>query len=121
MALPLFNQEIISQLRKAALEQEKTATISAATLEFIYQHKLFKLFVPEAFGGRMAGLPEAVRIFEQASFIDGSLGWAVTIGAGGGFFSAYLPPEAAAKLFTPENAVVAGSGHPTGSAIKTEG
>ena len=34
----------------------------------------------------MAGLPEAVRIFEQASFIDGSFGWAVTIGAGGGFY-----------------------------------
>jgi len=92
MALPLFNQEIISQLQKAALEQERTATISSAALKFIYQHKLFKLFVPEAFGGSMAGLPEAVRIFEQASFIDGSFGWAVTIGAGGGFFSAYLPP-----------------------------
>ena len=69
----------------------------------------------------MIGLPEAVRIFEQAAFIDGSLGWAVTIGAGGGFFSAYLPPEVAIKLFSPEKAVVAGSGHPTGTAIKVAG
>lgn len=117
--MSLFTQETISQLRKAASEQEKTGSLSVETLRFIYEQKLFKLFVPEELGSKMTSLPEAVRIFEEAAFIDGSFGWAVTIGAGGGFFTEYLPPEIAGQLFSLANAVVAGSGHPTGTAIKT--
>jgi len=119
--VPIFNQETLQQLRNASLEQEKTGALNPETLNLIYQRKLFKLFVPEKLGGLNLGLPEAVRLFEEAAFTDGSFGWAVTIGAGGGFFSEYLPSEAAQKLFSPANAVVAGSGHPTGIAEKVDG
>ncbi len=119
--MAIFDQNTILQLREAAFLQEKTGTLTPETLALIYQEKLFKLFVPEDFGGNLTALPEALKIFEQAAYIDGSFGWAVTIGAGGGFFSAYLTPQVAEKQFSPVNAVVAGSGHPTGTATKIEG
>ena len=120
-ALSVFNPETIRQLRQTTFLQEQTGTLTPETLAFIYQQKLFKLFIPEELGGLKLDLLEALKTFEQASFIDGSFGWAVTIGAGGGFFTEFLPAKTAKKLFSPQNAVVAGSGHPTGTAIKTAG
>lgn len=120
-ALPLFQLENIQFLRNRSFAQEKSGTLQPEILAFIYTQKLFKLFVPENLGGLNAALPQALKLFEQAAFIDGSFGWAVTIGAGGGFFAEYLPPKTAQKLFAPTNAVVAGSGHPTGTATKTDG
>ncbi|TVY01355.1 acyl-CoA dehydrogenase [Cohnella terricola] len=90
-------------------------------LAYIYETKLFKLFVPEELNGLGMPLPEALRVFEQASGIDGSFGWLVTIGSGGGFFSATLPPSQAKELFGVANAVVAGSGQVSGTARRTEG
>ncbi len=90
-------------------------------LASIYEAKLFKLFVPEELNGLMLPLPEALRVFAEASEIDGSFGWLVTIGSGGGFFSAALPTAQARELFGPANAVVAGSGHPNGIAHPVEG
>ncbi|MFB9273982.1 acyl-CoA dehydrogenase [Cohnella cellulosilytica] len=96
-------------------------TLPSDALEGIYAAKLFKLFVPEELNGLMLSLPEALRVFAEASELDGSFGWLVTIGSGGGFFSAALPPDQARELFGPANAVVAGSGHPNGVALPVEG
>jgi len=90
-------------------------------LAYIYEAKLFKLFVPEELQGLGMPLPDALRVFEQASRIDGSFGWLVTIGSGGGFFSATLPPSRAKELFGIAEAVVAGSGQVSGIARRTEG
>jgi len=95
--------------------------LTPALLDYIYEAKLFKLFVPEELNGLMLPLPEALRVFEQASRVDGSFGWLVTIGSGGGFFSATLPPAQARELFSGANAVVAGSGHANGVARPVDG
>jgi alkylation response protein AidB-like acyl-CoA dehydrogenase len=76
----------------------------------------FRLWIPASFGGLELSFPDALRIYEAAAAIDGSLGWAVMIGAGGGMFAAWLPPAGAQELFAPRDALVAGSGAPTGFA-----
>ncbi|HSI89880.1 MAG TPA: hypothetical protein VK927_02135 [Adhaeribacter sp.] len=108
-------------IRNASILQEKTGNLQPEVLDIIYREKLFKLFVPEEMGGLNVPLPEAIKLFEEAAFLDGSFGWAVTIGSGGGFFSAYFQPEVSGNLFGPEKAVVAGSGHPSGTALKVDG
>lgn len=112
--------EALAQAARYAGLSEGT-TLPADVLADIYDAKLFKQFVPEELNGLMLPLPEALRVFAEASEIDGSFGWLVTIGSGGGFFSAALPPEQARELFGPANAVVAGSGHPNGVAVPVEG
>src|SRR5690606_2270807 len=66
-------------------------------------------------------LCDALSIYHAAARIDGSLGWAVMIGAGGGSFAAFLEPESAREIFGPEAAVIAGSGAPDGRAERVPG
>lgn len=116
-----LNDNIIENIREQSLQLEKERGASSLALQQIIEHGWFKLFVPQSLGGHMASLPEALRIFEYASWVDGSFGWTVTIGAGGGFFVPFMQPHVAKQLFSEPHTVVAGSGAPTGTALKTEG
>lgn len=112
---------LVHEVRESAASIESAGSLSPRILDYIYEAKLFKLFVPAALGGLEAGLPDALRIFEKAAWMDGSFGWLVTIGAGGGFFAATLPPEESRRLFGEPEAVVAGSGHANGIATPVDG
>lgn len=111
----------INNIKEEAAITEKTGTLSSEILHLIYDEKLFKVFLPIELGGRMMELPEAIRIFQKASSIDGSFGWLVTIGSGGNMFVPFIDEQVAESLFNVPNAVIAGSGYPTGSAVKTDG
>lgn len=56
---------------------------------------LWKLWVPESLGGLEQDLPASLALFEQAAAADGSLGFALAIGTGGGLFAAWLPEPVA--------------------------
>jgi alkylation response protein AidB-like acyl-CoA dehydrogenase len=116
-----FPEAIVREIRENADHGDHAGRLTPRILDYIYEAKLFKLFVPKELNGLMLPLPEALRVFEQASRIEGSFGWLVTIGSGGGFFSATLPPDQAKALFSGANAVVAGSGHANGIARRAEG
>jgi alkylation response protein AidB-like acyl-CoA dehydrogenase len=116
-----FTKERIEAVRASAAEMDRSGEMSEAALALLYDLRLLKLFVPEEFGGRMEALPEALRLFEAASRVEGSLGWAATIGSGGGYFAACLPPEVSAAIYSDPRAVIAGSGSPTGRAVRVEG
>jgi len=117
----LFPKEKIAVLRESAGRWERDGMLDAEALSYIYELGLFKLFVPEAYGGRMATLPEAIRVFEEASRIEGAFGWAVTIGSGGGYFVSCLPPETSEAVYADPRSVIAGSGSPTGRAVRADG
>ncbi|WP_176220654.1 acyl-CoA dehydrogenase [Cohnella massiliensis] len=111
----------IRSVRERSGPMERAGELDSDLIEAIYEEKLFKLFVPESMNGAMTPLPEALRAFERAAWIDGAFGWAVTIGAGGGFFAATMDQERARELFSAREAVIAGSGLPTGRAVRAEG
>jgi alkylation response protein AidB-like acyl-CoA dehydrogenase len=87
----------------------------------IIERGLFRIWIPRRYGGAELSLPEALQIYEAAARLDGSLGWSVMIGSGGGLFAAYLEPQVAAALFEPHASVVAGSGAPSGTAERVAG
>jgi indole-3-acetate monooxygenase len=97
-------------------EAERSARLPAPIAAALLREGFFRLWIPAQFGGLALSLPDALRIYEAAAALDGSLGWAVMIGAGGGLFAAWLPPLGAQQLFAPAHALVAGSGAPTGFA-----
>ncbi|WP_246470127.1 acyl-CoA dehydrogenase [Cohnella nanjingensis] len=121
MAERIIPEAVVSRIRADAFRMEAAGASTPALLEWIYEERLFKLFVPDELEGRMTPLPEAARIFERAAWADGSLGWLLAIGAGGGFFSATLPEAEAQRLFTDRRALIAGSGHPSGRAKRVPG
>lgn len=115
-----FQSNETELIKQTAIEAEKSKRLPQSVLELLYRHKLLKLFVPVELGGKEEPLPQALRIFEQCAYIDGTIGWLAAIGSGGNYFAGYYRKETAQKLFGPENAVLAGSGH-YGSATKTTG
>ncbi|WP_195572171.1 acyl-CoA dehydrogenase [Paenibacillus sp. 1001270B_150601_E10] len=116
-----WTEEQIGRIRARSLGMERAGAVDQEWLNHMVQHKLFKLFVPEVLGGTMTSLPEALKVFEESAWIDGALGWTVTIGAGGGFFVPFMKPDICKGQFLPESAVIAGSGQPTGTAVPVEG
>jgi alkylation response protein AidB-like acyl-CoA dehydrogenase len=100
---------------------EPLARLPPAVCGPLLRAGFFRLWIPTAQGGLELPLAEALRIYEAAAAIDGSLGWAVMIGAGGGLFAAWLPEAGAQELFAPAAALVAGSGSPSGFAERVPG
>ncbi|HEX6593805.1 MAG TPA: acyl-CoA dehydrogenase [Bacillota bacterium] len=116
-----FTNEQIKWIRSEMSNIEQTKTIRENVLHFIIEKQLFKLIVPEELGGKMLSLPEAIRIFQDASYVDGNFGWLVTVGSGGGMFTPNFTKEAAKTFLTPKDAVIAGSGFPAGTAKVVDG
>ena len=116
-----FTPEQIQFIRKESKNCEQSKQITDAMLTFMTEQQLFKLFVPEELGGKMLDLPSAVRVFQEAAAIDGNFGWLVTVGSGGGMFTENMTEDAARSYYSPENAVIAGSGFPAGTAQPTDG
>jgi indole-3-acetate monooxygenase len=119
--LILFKDEDIAMIRSHAQEMEKSGLVPQEVLNYMYENKLFKIYLPEVLGGNMLSLPSALRLIEKASWVEGSFGWLVMIGAGGGFFSSLISHERNLNLFLNPKAVIAGSGHPSGLAKPIDG
>ncbi|MFD0959121.1 acyl-CoA dehydrogenase [Paenibacillus chungangensis] len=117
----VLEQRTIDHIRSLSLHSEHEGKLSSEALQCIMERGWFKVFVPKEFGGAMLSLPEALRLYQYASWVDGSFGWLTTIGAGGGYFAAFMQSETAEQVFASPEAVIAGSGAPTGTAVRTDG
>jgi alkylation response protein AidB-like acyl-CoA dehydrogenase len=121
-------QEILARLdelatifRDSAAEGDRLARLPKYVVRALVQHGLFRLWIPKRCAGFELDLPEALQIYEAAARLDGSIGWAVMIGSGGGLFAAYLDASTANSIFARPEAVVAGSGAPDGRAQRERG
>jgi alkylation response protein AidB-like acyl-CoA dehydrogenase len=108
-------------LRELAPEADRLARLPDAIVRELVALGAFRLWIPTSCGGLESSLPEALRIYEAAGRADGSVGWAVMIGAGGGLFADCLELETARAIFAPAEALIAGSGAAEGSAEQVEG
>jgi alkylation response protein AidB-like acyl-CoA dehydrogenase len=113
--------ELTPSLRAHANEADCRAQLPEEVVRILIELRLFRLWIPRRYGGFELPLPQALAIYEAAGRIDGSVGWAVMIGSGGGLFAAYLDPAVASEIFAPANAVIAGSGAPEGRAERVAG
>jgi alkylation response protein AidB-like acyl-CoA dehydrogenase len=109
--------ERISQL---ALEAEQLGQLDPLQLVEIYKHRWFQLFIPGIYGGLELSLPEGIQIQEGLAWADGSTAWVVTLCSGAGWFSGFLSSEIAKTIFSDPKACLAGSGQPSGTAIRTQ-
>ena len=106
---------------REASAAEAAGRIGAAVLDALHEHRLFRLWIPKDLDGEETDLVTALRIYELLSRADGAAGWTLMIGAGAGLFAGFLDRAAAAEIFLPPNAVIAGSGAATGVARRAEG
>lgn len=109
------------QIKERGLEFEQLGMLPQDVLDFIYEQQLFKLFTSKELGGKDLDLVEGVKVFQQMSALDGNVGWLITIGTGGNAFIPTFSQDICEKIYMPKEAVIAGSGYPTGIAVKTDG
>jgi indole-3-acetate monooxygenase len=113
--------ELAPWLRASAAQADRLARLPQEVASALARRELFRLWIPRRAGGLELSLPEALQVYEAAACIDGSVGWAVMIGSGGGLFAAYLPANVAAAIFAGADSVIAGSGSPDGVAERVAG
>ena len=114
------NQIVFREFFKAQNSLEKGKFKDTALKEH-HDSRLFKMFIEDSLGGLELDLRTGAKWIENASFLDGNWGWLLAIGVGGGYFTHYLDESIRRKYFKPINALVAGSGKPSGEAVKYEG
>src|SRR5690606_35846171 len=118
----LYELDDIRRLVGARAEEpDGRSALADDVVRALVQHRLSRLWIPRRYEGLELGLPDALEIYQAAARIDGSFGWAVMIGAGGGLFAAYLDEPSARAVFGPSDAVIAGSGAPDGRAERVPG
>lgn len=95
---------------------DRAGTMTNAVLDAFYEADLFRLWVPRVLEGAELELAPSLEVFERLARADGSCGWIVAIGTGGGLFAAVLDPRVAAEIYGTPRSVIAGSGQPSGVA-----
>ncbi|WP_424494442.1 acyl-CoA dehydrogenase family protein [Salinimicrobium sp. GXAS 041] len=94
---------------------------SPEVLRIIERKNLWNLWVPKKYGGLEMSFSEGLQILKELAFIDGSLGWTITLCSGANYFIGNLTPEAAKEIFiNSEKPVLGGSGGILGTAEKKE-
>ena len=114
-------EELAPVVAAHAARAERDARLPEVMARPLLAGGLFRMWIPASAGGLELTLADALAVYEAAAALDGSLGWAVMIGNGGGLFGAWLPPQGARELFGPPQALVAGSGNPSGIAERVPG
>jgi alkylation response protein AidB-like acyl-CoA dehydrogenase len=117
----VIGSDVVALVRGAAAEAERRSALTPEVVRAIVDRGWFKAWVPREFGGLELDLEAGLRLFEAAGWVDGSFGWSVMIGAGGGVFAGLMRETTAHAVFDPKEAVIAGSGSPRGTAERVPG
>lgn len=117
----VIGREVAELARAQAAEAERRSSLTPEAVRAIVERGWFKAWVPREFGGLELDLEAGLRLFEAAGWADGSFGWSVMIGAGGGVFAGLMQEATAHAVFDRPDAVIAGSGNPRGTAERVPG
>ncbi|SFP99384.1 acyl-CoA dehydrogenase family protein [Parafilimonas terrae] len=115
-----FDKKTIAILRKYAAVADEKSVLQPEQLKLMYKYGWFKIFVPKKYNGLAMNLPEALLLEEQLAYIDGSLGWTITLCAGANLFVGYIDKKIAKQIFSRQKVCLGGSGAASGKASITD-
>ncbi|GGQ44791.1 acyl-CoA dehydrogenase family protein [Couchioplanes azureus] len=123
MAISLLDdiRALTPAIRKLAPQIEQDRNLPPAVVDQLAGLGVFKLAVPEQYGGSEAEPSLLVDVLEELGRADGSTGWCAMVGAATGMTLAYLPPATAMDLVRDPRFLIAGVAAPTGRATPVEG
>ncbi len=101
---------LVETLRTRSIEAEQSGKLHPEQEEIIFIENWFRMFVPKEFGGLELSLPEVLHLEEALAWVDGSVGWVVTLCSGAGWFIGFLDKSTRDEFFRTNNVCVAGSG-----------
>jgi alkylation response protein AidB-like acyl-CoA dehydrogenase len=109
-------------VRAHAAESESLRRLANPVVDAFHDAGLFRMMLPERFGGAALDPVQVAPILEEIAAADGSAGWNLAIGAGNVSFLAMLEDERAlAELISNPRCLGAGSFNPTSLKLTPEG
>src|SRR5260370_18207395 len=116
---PLATQDVLAavralepRIREAADTMEAERRLPPALARALMEAGVFRMGVPGAECGAVRDPLSQVRVVEELSRIEGSVGWLSMISSAGSFLAAFLEPRVAQRLFGGVDSVVAGQIRP---------
>jgi alkylation response protein AidB-like acyl-CoA dehydrogenase len=100
------------RIREAADTMEAERRLPPALARALMEAGVFRMGVPRVYGGTELDPMSQVRVVEELSRIEGSVGWLSMISSAGSFLAAFLDPRVAQRLFGGVDSVVAGQIRP---------
>ncbi len=83
---------------------------------------VFRMTMPRAWGGSELDPAAQLRVLEELSYADASVGWCATIGCDTGYFSAYMDQTVARQMFSDLDMVTGGNlARTAGRAVRVAG
>jgi alkylation response protein AidB-like acyl-CoA dehydrogenase len=115
-------RDLTPRISQLAPTIEVERALPADLLAELKRAGVFRMYVPKSHGGDELPPIEVVRVIEEISRADASVGWLATIGTNTPAIFAFLPPETYDKIYANGPDVIqAGSLIPRGRAVATEG
>jgi indole-3-acetate monooxygenase len=106
------------ELKRRASETEAGRQLPADIASRFAKAGLYRLCVPEAYGGLEADPLTILSVIETLAEADGSAAWCVMIGATTGLTAAYMPEATAREVFRDPDLILAGVFAPRGRAVE---
>lgn len=100
------------EIRSAAAAIEAERRLPPALAHRLMETGAFRMGVPRAYDGCEIDPMGQVRVVEELSRIEGSVGWLSMISSAGSFIAAFLEPDVARRLFGSVESVLAGQIRP---------
>jgi alkylation response protein AidB-like acyl-CoA dehydrogenase len=100
-------------VRAGADESESLGHLAPAVVDALHDSGLFRLVVPESFGGLGLMLPESIAVFERVGALDASTAWTLAILADGALFARFFEPSVFSELCSDPRGLICGSLNPT--------
>ena len=109
------------RIRAAADEIERDRRLPPWLVQAMKEAGIFRMTLPRAWGGLEVDLLTQIRVIEELSAADGSVGWCAMIGSDGGYWSSFLEDTVGRELYRDLDAVTGSSTRPTGRALAHNG
>jgi alkylation response protein AidB-like acyl-CoA dehydrogenase len=100
---------VAEDILRMADQVEADRCLPQPLMDRLVEAGLFSIYTPRQFGGLELPLPEALRVVEEVSRLDGSTGWTVALGFANDLFTSVLPDESAARVLRNGSALIAGA------------
>jgi alkylation response protein AidB-like acyl-CoA dehydrogenase len=86
-------------IRAASSQIEQERRLPPGLVRQLKEAGVFRMTIPRSWGGAELDPLSQLRVLEELSYADGSVGWCATIGCDTGYVSAYLDQGAAREMF----------------------
>ena len=110
------------EIAERSREFESLRRLPAELAAKLAQAGLFRMSIAEAYGGAERHPLEIIRVIEEVSRADGSVGWCVMIGQTTALLSGVIPERSARLIYGSDRDVITGgAAAPTGKAVAKNG